>query len=65
MLRVFILSCLSVWTQYTYSKSLFINGTLFRRLLPCVFHFQVWADADRYIEGVEAEEELTAFDAGM
>lgn len=25
---------------------------------------QVWADADRYIEEAEAEEELTAFDAG-
>lgn len=27
-------------------------------------YLQVWADADRYIEGAEAEEELTAFDAG-
>eukprot|EP00983_Pelagomonas_calceolata_P067442 1149479-Pelagomonas_calceolata.AAC.2 len=33
-------------------------------LAPCTCsHPQVWADADRYIEGVEAEEELSAFDA--
>jgi hypothetical protein len=39
----------------------FAPFTCRRRTPTCL---QVWADADRYIEGAEAEEELTAFDAG-